>query len=758
MGAQGVPHPCGKSRFLTTGKIMSTSLKESSSLKESRRQNGKPRPRPAAAKPGETGKGKQRKQKESVEPETALSTISNGGSDTDTESQSSKAPAAQEQTVQGETTAQAAWQVVWLPVAQIAPNPYQPRHSFDPQEMLELVASVRAHGVLQPVTVRTLKQNLDGNPANGNPAQSTGHPNGKGPKSNGHATGNGHAHNNGHTQSNAHTRDKTAQADTSYHLVSGERRLRACKEANRKLVPAIIRDDLSDAAVAELALIENVQRSNLNVMEEAAAYKRLMLEFRLKEERLAKKVGKSVQTIKEIIKLLALPKEVQPLIAGKHLSASHGQHLLKLAPFESICVQVAQYAAQHKVTATALELALLPNARSLKEQKLLVELGHKTRFDWKNECGNCPHKAYVASGYSSYCLRPEEWQKKQDASIEQQQQEAAQVMEQARQDGQQVVEVEKLPANAYRNLSYMTTLPAGCSGACPCRGEAADPRDPTQRIPICLQPERFAELVRAEREAQEEVRRRHYEVQWKEALQVLQQEWANGLPRKTVWLMARPLLQPSHYFPNPEVWPQLLQYVADELKLEMPVEALASLANGAETSEVLALLQSIDPNHLLLFTAGLQLALEAQNGSHYGGETADLDLVLERSSGLQAELPEDEDSGEEEADPREATAGEPHTLESEVAITTDADNRNEESSEPGDLEAEGLEQEDSHLIEESDTEDRDDGGHEWYWPEGHGDATGTDTIESTSAPLESNSLDSEYPVDTPPEGVLATTP
>jgi ParB family chromosome partitioning protein len=253
------------------------------------------------------------------------------------------------------------WQVVWLPVAQIEPNPYQPRTSFDPQEMLELVASVRAHGVLQPVTVRTLKPETEAELA----------------------------------QSNGQAKSAGARTVAHYHLVSGERRLRACKESNRKIVPAIIRDDLSDAAVAELALIENVQRSNLNVMEEAAAYKRLMLEFRLKEERLAKKVGKSVQTIKEIIKLLALPKEVQPLIAAKQLSASHGQLLLKLAPFEQVCLQVAQYAAQHKVTATALETAILPNARSLKEQKLLVELGYKTAFDWKNECGNCPFKAYI---------------------------------------------------------------------------------------------------------------------------------------------------------------------------------------------------------------------------------------------------------------------------------------------------------------------------------------------------------------------------
>jgi ParB family chromosome partitioning protein len=600
-----------------------------------------------------------------------------------------------------------AWQVVWLPVGEIAPNPYQPRTGFDPQEMLELVASVRAHGVLQPVTVRTLKPEPDAEPAG----------------SNGHAGNNGHA------------KRSSAQTMLRYHLVSGERRLRACKEANRKFVPAIIRDDLSDGAVAELALIENVQRSNLNVMEEAAAYKRLMLEFRLKEERLAKKVGKSAQTIKDLIKLLALPKEVQPLIAGKQISVSHGQLLLKLAPFERVCVQVAQYAVQHKVTATALELALLPNARALKEQKLLVELGHKTAFDWKSECGNCPHKAYVASGYSSYCLRPEEWQKKQDAAIEQQQQEAARVMEEARQEGKQVVEVEKLPANSYRNLSYMSILPAGCSGACPCRGEAADPRDPTQRIPICLQPERFSELVRAEREAQEDARRQHYEVQWKEALEVLQAEWTTSQPRKTVWLMARPLLQPSHYFPNPEVWPQLLQYVADALELQMPVEALASLADGAETSQVLELLQGIEPNHLLLFTAGLQLALEAQNGSHYGGETADLDLVLERSSGLQTELPEDIDEVEPDQDIQTAEETEPENFES-------GDN--------------SVENDDATDDEQNDEE------HEWYWPEGQTATIENSTIEPSIIKPDSGSreprlLAEEHVTDTSTEELVATT-
>ena len=102
-----------------------------------------------------------------------------------------------------------------------------------------------------------------------------------------------------------------------YELIAGERRLRACKEAGRKTIPAIVRDDLSDAECAELALLENVQRSNLSVIEEARGYKRLMVQFRMKEERIAKKVGKSVGTIQETIKLLQLPETVQGLIADQ---------------------------------------------------------------------------------------------------------------------------------------------------------------------------------------------------------------------------------------------------------------------------------------------------------------------------------------------------------------------------------------------------------------------------------------------------------
>jgi ParB family chromosome partitioning protein len=111
---------------------------------------------------------------------------------------------------------------------------------------------------------------------------------------------------------------------------------------------------LTDAECAELALLENVQRSNLSVIEEARGYKRLMLQFRMKEERMAKKVGKSVGTIKETMKLLQLTEAVQKLLAEKKLTASHGHALLPLAPFERVCVLVANKAVKDHLTATSL--------------------------------------------------------------------------------------------------------------------------------------------------------------------------------------------------------------------------------------------------------------------------------------------------------------------------------------------------------------------------------------------------------------------
>ena len=498
--------------------------------------------------------------------------------------------------------APADWQIAMIPVGQIGPNPYQPRLQFDEEEMAELIASVRERGVQQPILVRTSP--------------------------------------------------KSDTDDKSYQLVAGERRLRACKAAKRRFIPAIVRDDLSDVQSAELALLENVQRSNLNVIEEARAFRRLMLDFRMKEERIAKKVGKSVATVKDTLRLLALPGEVQTLLIARKLTASHGQQLLRLAPFESVCREVARRAATEGIPATALSQEPLPGARNLRDSKLIVELDFRTRFDWKSECGSCPHKAYVVSGYHSYCLKPDEWQRKQNEAIERAKQEAARILDEAKKSEDGEVDTESLPPGSYRDLTH-AELPAGCCEACPCRGETADPRDPTQKKPICLAPDRFAELVRAERAAHEEARQRKFTEFWREALQRLndaEQETSVSWTTLALW----PLAKGTHLrYGELQSWNELGQQVATELSLDLPWQLWQD--EETSTDQLLTELKRVETNDLLRFFGALLLAQEALQAIRYGGETPLLSAVLGHQTATQGEFSDsdetessDSDSDEEE--------------------------------------------------------------------------------------------------------------
>ncbi len=164
--------------------------------------------------------------------------------------------------------------VLSLRVNAISPNQYQPRKSFDEAKLAELVASLRERGVIQPVIVR---------PAEG-----------------------------------------------GYELVAGERRLQAAKRAGMDTIPAIVRN-VTDRGMLELSLIENIQRDDLNPLEEASAYKRLMDEFGLSQEKLAVEVGKDRATIANTIRLLRLPKEVQEELRRGRISRGHALAVLGLA-------------------------------------------------------------------------------------------------------------------------------------------------------------------------------------------------------------------------------------------------------------------------------------------------------------------------------------------------------------------------------------------------------------------------------------------
>jgi len=161
-----------------------------------------------------------------------------------------------------------------IPIDKIRSNPYQPRKRFDTEELNDLVNSIREKGIIVPVMVKQLGNN-------------------------------------------------------EYELIAGERRLRACQELGFKYIPAIFKD-AANAEILEIALIENIQRKDLDPIEEAQAYQMLIDEFKLTQEQLAERLGKQRTTVTNTLRLLNLPKEIQEDVSRGTISSGHARTLLGL--------------------------------------------------------------------------------------------------------------------------------------------------------------------------------------------------------------------------------------------------------------------------------------------------------------------------------------------------------------------------------------------------------------------------------------------
>ena len=159
-----------------------------------------------------------------------------------------------------------------VPIADIAPNRFQPRRAFTEPELAELEASIKASGLLQPITVRS-------------------------------------------------------QPGGGWELVAGERRLRAAGRLGWADIPALVRD-FDDRAMLTLALVENLQRADLNTLEEAEGYQRLMEEFGLTQQQVADAVGKDRTTITNLLRVLTLPTAIRAMVERGHLTAGHARALL----------------------------------------------------------------------------------------------------------------------------------------------------------------------------------------------------------------------------------------------------------------------------------------------------------------------------------------------------------------------------------------------------------------------------------------------
>ncbi|HAV21655.1 MAG TPA: chromosome partitioning protein ParB, partial [Firmicutes bacterium] len=175
-----------------------------------------------------------------------------------------------------------------LPVDVILPNPFQPRKQFDESKLAELVDSIKQHGIVQPLVVR--------------------------------------------------------QKGDSYELVVGQRRLEAARMIGLEKVPVIVKS-LKDIEMVQVALIENLQREELNPIEEAEAYKRLVEEFGMTQEELAKVLGRSRPTITNTLRLLSLSLEVQAIVSRGTISMGHARALLAIDDLklqEKVCKYVVE--------------------------------------------------------------------------------------------------------------------------------------------------------------------------------------------------------------------------------------------------------------------------------------------------------------------------------------------------------------------------------------------------------------------------------
>lgn len=197
-----------------------------------------------------------------------------------------------------------------IETAVIRPNPFQPRKVFSREALEELVASIREHGILQPLLVR--------------------------------------------------------KADDGYELIAGERRWRAAQEVGLKRVPVVVRV-ASDLEMLELGLIENLQRSDLNVIEEAEGYQALAETFGLTQDDVARKVSKGRASIANALRLLALPKEVKKFISEGLLSAGHAKVLLGL-PTEPERCRMAERVIKDGLSVRDLE-KLIEHARKIPRKK-----------------------------------------------------------------------------------------------------------------------------------------------------------------------------------------------------------------------------------------------------------------------------------------------------------------------------------------------------------------------------------------------------
>jgi ParB family chromosome partitioning protein len=214
--------------------------------------------------------------------------------------------------------------IIDLPVDVIAPNPHQPRTEFDDERLQELAGSIREKGLLQPIVV------------------------------------------------NRTTPD-------SYHLIAGERRLRASKLAGLEMIPAIVHEIESAQELMELALVENLQREDLSPIEEAEAYRSLMSTCMLSQDDIATRVGKDRSTVANTLRLLKLPVSIRQLLGDGALQMGHARALIGLD--EDAALELATRTIEEGWTVRLLEKSVRAHGKGRKRKNVSAKDSRSTRSD-----------------------------------------------------------------------------------------------------------------------------------------------------------------------------------------------------------------------------------------------------------------------------------------------------------------------------------------------------------------------------------------
>lgn len=215
-------------------------------------------------------------------------------------------------------------EIIEINLSELRPNPYQPRKLFKDEALQELASSIKEHGVFQPIIV---KKSIKG-----------------------------------------------------YEIIAGERRFRASKLAGLEKIPAIIRN-FTDEQMMEIALLENLQRENLNAIEEALAYKSMLEKLMLTQEELSKKVGKSRSHITNILGLLRLPREIQSMIVDGKITMGHARVISKLESTEQM-LELANKIVEEKLPVRDLEHITEDNKfeRKVKIERKLKEANREFKY------------------------------------------------------------------------------------------------------------------------------------------------------------------------------------------------------------------------------------------------------------------------------------------------------------------------------------------------------------------------------------------